>query len=73
MGGEGDGVEAEACSLIGNSGPLRQPVKMSEYCSDMNMWRCMKYKTGCTVLDSLKFAYQGLRKTSRETVAIVSA
>ena len=52
MGGEGDGVEAEACSLIGNSGPLRQPVKMSEYCSDMNMWRCMKYKTGCTVLDS---------------------
>ena len=27
-GGGGDGVETEACSLIGNSGSDRQPVKM---------------------------------------------
>ena len=33
----GGGVETEACSLIGNSGSDRQPVKMSEYWSDVNM------------------------------------
>ena len=50
--GGGDGVETEACSLIENSGSDRQPVKMSEYWSEVNMWRCTDYKTGCTVLDS---------------------
>ena len=30
-GGRGDGVETVACSLTGNSGSDRQPVKMSEY------------------------------------------
>ena len=30
-GGGGDGVETGACSLIGNSGSDRQPVKMSKY------------------------------------------
>ena len=47
-GGGGDGVETEACSLIGNSGSDRQPVQMSEYWSGVNMWRCTDYKTGCT-------------------------
>ena len=46
---------------------------MSEYWSDVNMWRCMDYKMGCTVLDSLKFADQGLRETSQERVAVVNA
>ena len=71
--GGSDGVETEACSLKGNSGSDRQPVKMSEYWSDVNMWRCTDYKTGCTVFDSLKFANQGLRETSQEIVAIVNA
>ena len=72
-GGGGDGVGTEACNLMGNSGSDGQPVKRSEYWSDMNMWRCTDYKTGCTVLDSLKFTDQGLRETSQERVAIVSA
>ena len=58
---------------MGNSGSDEQPVKMSEYWSDVNMWRCTDYKTGCTVFDSLKFANQGLRETSQERVAIVNA
>ena len=66
-GGGGDGVETEACSLIGNSGSDRQPVKMSEYWSDVNMWKYTNYKTVCTALDSLKFANQGLRETSQES------
>ena len=37
------------------------------------MWRCTGNKTGCTVLDSLKFADQGLRETSQDRVAIVNA
>ena len=68
--GVGDGVETEACSLVGNSGSDRQPMKMSAYWSDVNMWRCTDYKTGCTVLDSLKCANQGLRETSQERIAI---
>ena len=59
--------------LIGNSGFDRQPVKRSEYWSNVNMRRCTDYKTGCSVLDSLKFADQGLRETSQERVAIVNA
>ena len=51
-GGGGDAVETEACSLIENSGSDGQPVKMSEYWSDVNMWTCADYKTGSTVLDS---------------------
>ena len=50
--GGGDVVETETCSLIGTSRSERQPVKMSEYWSDVNMWRCTDYKTGCAVLDS---------------------
>ena len=60
-------------SLTGNSGSDRQPVKMSDYWSDVNMWKCTDYKSGCTVLDSLKFADQGLSETSQERVAIVNA
>ena len=71
-GGGGDGVETKACSLIGNSGSDRQPVKMSEYWNDVNMWKSTDYKTGCTVLDSLKFSDQGLMETSQERVAIVN-
>ena len=71
-GGGGDGVETEAYSLIGNSGSDRQPVKMFEYWSDVNMWKYKHYKTGCTVLDSLKFSDQGLRETGQERVAIVN-
>ena len=71
--GGGDGVETEACSLIGNSDSDRQKVKMSEYWSDVNMWKYTEYKTGCTVLDSLKFADQRLRETSQERVAVVNA
>ena len=71
--GGGDGVETEACSPIGNSSSDRKPVKMSEYWSDVNMWRCMGYKMGCTVLDPLKFADQGLRETSQERVATGNA
>ena len=41
----GDGVETEACSLIGNSGSDRQPEKMSKYWSNVNMWRSTGYKT----------------------------
>ena len=59
--------------LLGNSGSDRQPVKMSEYWSDVNMWKCTDYKTGSTVLDSLKFADQGLRETSQERIEIVNA
>ena len=70
--GGGDGVETEACCLMANSGSDKQSVKMSEYWHDMNMWRCTNYKTSSTVLDSLKFADQGLRKTSQERVAIVN-
>ena len=62
-----------AYNLMGNSGSDRQPVMMTEYWSDLNMWRCTDYNTGCTVLDSLKFADQGLRETSQEKVAIVNA
>ena len=40
-GGGGDGIKTEACSLLGNSGADRQPVKMSEYWSDVNMLKCM--------------------------------
>ena len=72
-GGGVDGVETEARSLIGNSDSDRQPVKTSEYWSDVNMRRCTDYKTGCTVLDSPKFADQGLRETSQERDAIVKA
>ena len=72
-GGGDDGVETEAYNLTGNSISDGQPVKMSEYWSDVNMWRCMDYKKGCTVLDFLKFADQGLRETSQERVAIVNA
>ena len=54
-GGGGDGVETEACSLIGNSGSDRQPVEMSELLSDVNMWKCTD-----GLLDSLKYADQGL-------------
>ena len=61
-GGGGHGVETEACNLTGNSASDGQPVKMSEYWSDVNT----DYKTGCTALDSLKFAYQELRETSQE-------
>ena len=50
--GGGEGVETEACSLIGHSGSDRHPVKMSEYWTDVNMWKCTGNKTGCTVLDS---------------------
>ena len=57
---------------MGNSGSDRQSVKML-YWSDVNTWRCTDYKTGCTVLDSLKSAEHGLRKTSQERVAIVNA
>ena len=46
---------------------------MSEYWSDVNMWKCTDYKTGSTVLDSLKFADQGLRETSQERIEIVNA
>ena len=46
---------------------------MSEYRSDVNMCKCIDYKTGCTVLDSLKFSDQGLMETSQERVAIVNA
>ena len=46
---------------------------MSEYWSNVNMWRCTDYKTGCTVLDSLKFADQRLRETSKDRVAIFNA
>ena len=35
-------------------------------------WRCTDYKKGCRVLDSVKFADQGLRETSKERVAIVN-
>ena len=31
--------------------------------------QCTDYKKGCRVLDSVKFADQGLRETSQETVA----
>ena len=72
-GGGGDGVETEARSLIGNLGSDRQPAKMSEYWSNVNMWKCTNHKTGCTVLDFLKFVDQGLRETSQERVAIVNA
>ena len=41
-------------------------MKISDYWSDVNSWRCMDYKTGCTVLDSLKFADQVLGETSQE-------
>ena len=73
LGGGGDVIETEAYNLTGNSISDGQPVKMSEYWSDVNMWRCTDYKMGCTVLDSLKFANQGLRETSQERVAIVHA
>ena len=46
---------------------------MSEFWSDVNMWRHTDYKTGCTVLDCLKFAVQGLRETSQERAATVNA
>ena len=72
-GGGRDGVKTEARSPIGNPGSDRQPVGMSEYRSDVNMWKRTDYKTGCTVLDSLKFADQGLKETSQESVQIVSA
>ena len=58
---------------MGNSGSDRQPVKMSEYWSDVNLWKYTDYKTGYTAIDSLKFADQGLRETSQERVAIVNA
>ena len=67
------GLKQRQCSLIGNSGSDRQKVKMSEYWSDVNMWKFTDYKTGCTVLDSLKFADQRLRETSQERVAVVNA
>ena len=60
--GRGDGVETEACCLIGNSGSDRKPVKISDYWSYVNIWKCTDYKTGCTVSDSLKCADQGLRE-----------
>ena len=40
---------------------------------DVNMWWCTDYNTGCIVLDSLKFADQGLRETSRERITMVKA
>ena len=58
---------------MGNSSPDDQPVEKSECWCSVNMWRCTDYKTGCTVLDSLKFANQGLRETSQERVATVDA
>ena len=52
-GGGGEGIDTEACSLIRHLGSDRQPLKMSDYWSDVNMCRCTDYKMGCTVLDSL--------------------
>ena len=43
-GGGGDGVGTEACNLMGNSGSDEQPVKMSEYWSNVDMWRCTDYR-----------------------------
>ena len=42
-------------------------MEMSELLSDVNMWKCTD-----GLLDSLKFADQGLRETSQERVAIVN-
>ena len=67
MGRRDDGAETEACNLIGNLGSDGQPVKMSEYWSNVKMWWCTDYKMGCRVLDSPKFADQGLRKTSQDS------
>ena len=52
--------------VIRNSSPDGQPVKMSEYWSDVNMWRCTDYRTSCKVLDHLilMLADQGLTETS---------
>ena len=73
LGGGGDVIETEAYNLTGNSISDGQLVKMSEYWSDVNIWRRTDYKMGCTAFHSLKFADQGLRKTSQERVAIVNA
>ena len=49
-------------------------LDMFKYWSDVNMWRCTDYKTGCTVLYFLKFAQQGLsRETNQERIAIAKA
>ena len=58
-GGGGDGTKRQACHFIGNLSSDGQPVQMSEYWYDVNMWRCMDYKMGCSVLDPLKFGDQG--------------
>ena len=70
--GGGDSVGIEACNLIGNSSFDGQLVEMSEHWSDVHMWRYTDYKTGCTVLNPLKFADQGQRETSQERVVINS-
>ena len=45
---------------------------MSEYRTDVNMWKFTDYKTGCVVLDP-EVSDQGLRETSQKRVAIVNA
>ena len=45
---------------------------MSEYWSDVNMWRCTDYKRAAQFW-TLKFADQGQRETNQERVAAVNA
>ena len=45
---------------------------MAEYWSDVNMWRCTDYKTGCTVLDSEVFRPRTEGDQPKERVAIVT-
>ena len=63
----------QTCNFIGDSSFDGQPVELSEDWSSVYTWRCTDYKTGCTVWDSLKFAYQGLRKARQGKIAIVEA
>ena len=70
-GGGGDGLGTEAC----NYGKFRLWRATSGdvwALACVKMWRCMDFKMGCTVLNSLKFAYRGLRETIQERVAIVN-
>ena len=47
--GGGDGVETGAC-ISGEFRLWLQPAKLTDCSCDLYTWRCIGYRTGCTVL-----------------------
>ena len=49
-----------------------EPVKFNQCRSDVVPWSQSKYKTGSSILYSLKFLYLILREAMKKTIAIIT-